>query len=163
MKVYQMNKTETGSVTYTFCLEQLPNIIQELHTLLVKHRVIALHGDLGAGKTTFTAALCRYLGTHDKADSPTFSLINQYSFEDEKGTEQIIYHTDWYRIKDEEEARVAGIEDMLESSFYLCFIEWPENAPALLPEYALHIWLQPGNVPEERILKITTDNTSEPV
>lgn len=128
--------------------------------ILQKHKVLALHGELGAGKTTFTTAFCHYLNTRETPDSPTFSLVNQYAFEDQKGCEQIIYHTDWYRLKDEEEARMAGIEDMLEEQYAWCVIEWSQNAPGLLPENTLHLYFKPGASPDSRVLTLKTVSES---
>lgn len=143
-------KTELNQISYT--ITELPGVVQKLLPIILNHKVIALHGDLGAGKTTFTSELCRLLQTKEVADSPTFSLINQYSYEDNTGAEQIIYHTDWYRIKDEEEARMAGIEDMLQNPFSLCIVEWSENAPGLLPDNTLHLWFLLGNEENSRTL-----------
>lgn len=97
------------------------------------HSVIAFYGEMGAGKTTFINALCRQLQVSDAVSSPTFSIINQYKTKRGK----IIYHMDLYRLKDEEEAMQAGVEDCLMSGD-LCFIEWPEKAPGLLPPGTLH-------------------------
>ena len=64
--------------------------------------------------------------------SPTFSIINEYRF-DERGHERKIYHIDLYRLKDEEEIMQAGVEDCL-SSGEICFVEWPSKAPELLAD-----------------------------
>ena len=105
--------------------------------LLIKQKsnlYLALHGEMGAGKTTFTQALCTALGVVDVVSSPTYSIINQYK----TNHEQIIYHMDLYRLKDEEEAVNAGVEDCLYSG-NICIVEWPEILPQLLPENTLHI------------------------
>lgn len=102
-------------------------------------KVITFNGGLGAGKTTFTRALCQYLGVKDVVSSPTFSLINEYVFEEEQGKNRLIYHSDWYRIADEEEAINAGIEDMLQHKDAYCIVEWAERAPGLLPEHYLEV------------------------
>jgi tRNA threonylcarbamoyladenosine biosynthesis protein TsaE len=101
--------------------------------LLGNKKVVAFNGQMGAGKTTFINAVCRALGVKDAMGSPTFSIINEYSYGDKK----IIYHLDLYRLKDEEEARQAGVEDCLYSG-QLCFAEWPEKAPSLFPEDTVH-------------------------
>lgn len=101
--------------------------------------VITFNGGLGAGKTTFTRALCTYLGVEDGVSSPTFSLINEYHFKDETGKDRVIFHSDWYRLNDEEEAIQAGIEDMLAQKQAWCIIEWAERAVALLPERILNV------------------------
>lgn len=99
--------------------------------------VIALVGDMGAGKTTFTSALIRAMGSKDVVNSPTFSIINQYA--DPKGDP--IYHMDLYRLRDEEEAIQAGIEECLYSGNF-CVVEWPEKAASLMPEDTIFVYLQ---------------------
>ncbi len=92
---------------------------------------------MGTGKTTFIHALCEELGVQSAISSPTFAIINEYS-----GTEvETIYHMDWYRLKNEEEAVNAGVEDSLLSG-NLCLIEWPENAAGLLPDDTFHIYME---------------------
>lgn len=109
-----------------------------------QYRVITFNGGLGAGKTTFTRALCAVLSVADVVSSPTFSLINEYHFTDGEGNEKVIYHSDWYRLRDEEEAIQAGIEDMLAQKEAWCFIEWAERAPGLLPAHYLEVNFEIG-------------------
>jgi tRNA threonylcarbamoyladenosine biosynthesis protein TsaE len=126
-------------------LFNLGNIEQAAKDFLGKDgnaSVIAFHGDLGAGKTTFISALCKAKGVKEVTSSPTFSLINDYVFKNKKGKEQHIYHLDLYRIRDEEEAIQAGIEDCLYSG-NLCLVEWPEKIAGLLPETTLHVTIIP--------------------
>lgn len=107
----------------------------------VKGNVFAFHGQMGAGKTTFIAALCRAKGTTDHIGSPTFSLINEYRYT-EGGVQKSIFHIDLYRLKDEEEAMNAGVEDCLYSG-NICFVEWPGKAPSLLPEDTIQVHVLP--------------------
>ncbi len=79
----------------------------------------------------------------DHIGSPTFSLINEYRFV-EGGITRSIFHIDLYRLKDEEEAMNAGVEDCLYSG-NVCFVEWPEKAPSLLPDYTVHVYMYPVN------------------
>ena len=103
-------------------------------------RVFAFHGEIGAGKTTFIHALCDVKGVKDVIGSPTFSIINEYLFS-ENGNEKKIYHIDLYRLKDEEEAKLAGIEDCLYSD-HICLVEWPEKSPGLFPDDTIHISIE---------------------
>lgn len=96
-------------------------------------KVWAIHGEMAAGKTTFIHALCENLRVTSAIGSPTYSIINEY-----KSDPGIIFHMDWYRLKDEEEALQAGVEDCIYSG-NLCLIEWPEKAPSLLPDDCFHI------------------------
>ena len=98
-----------------------------------EHRIIALHGAMGAGKTTFTAALCRALGVEaDAVSSPTFAIVNEYRT---SGGEPV-YHFDFYRIDNIAEALDIGFYDYIDSGFR-CIMEWPENIEPLLPEETL--------------------------
>ncbi|HEY6900641.1 MAG TPA: tRNA (adenosine(37)-N6)-threonylcarbamoyltransferase complex ATPase subunit type 1 TsaE [Puia sp.] len=89
--------------------------------------VYAFHGDMGAGKTTFIHALCTVKGVTDTVGSPTFSIINEYRCDGGR-----IFHIDLYRLKDEEEAIRAGVEDVLYSGD-ICLVEWPDRAPGIFP------------------------------
>jgi tRNA threonylcarbamoyladenosine biosynthesis protein TsaE len=85
-------------------------------------------GEMGSGKTTFIKSLCFLMGVRDAMSSPTFSIINEYNADSDKK----IYHFDFYRIKNEAEAYDIGSEEYFYSGD-LCFIEWPEKIPSLIP------------------------------
>lgn len=116
-------------------------------------KVFAFHGPMGAGKTTTIAALCRYKGVQEGASSPTFSIINEYTYT-EGGHPKTIFHIDLYRLKDDEEVVQTGVEDCVDSG-HVCFVEWPEKAPYLFDERALHIVIEPVNE-TARTVKILT-------
>lgn len=122
----------------TFTLSEIDPFSSDLLQYLegCNCRVIALHGEMGAGKTTLVSALLRSMGSTDHASSPTFSIINQYT--DAAGNP--VYHMDWYRLRDEEEALNAGVEDPLYSGHW-CLVEWPEKAASLLPEDTMHLYI----------------------
>lgn len=104
------------------------------------HNIIAFHAPMGAGKTTFTTAICHRLGVEDTVCSPTFTILNEYV----TGHGEPVYHFDFYRIKDLREAVDIGVDDYFYSG-NLCLIEWPENIGPLLPEETLsvHITVNP--------------------
>ncbi|HEU0109245.1 MAG TPA: tRNA (adenosine(37)-N6)-threonylcarbamoyltransferase complex ATPase subunit type 1 TsaE [Flavisolibacter sp.] len=114
-------------------------------------KVFAFHGAMGAGKTTIIESLCKAKGVKDVMGSPTFSIINEYSY-DENGVENIIYHIDLYRLKDEQEIIQAGVEDCIYSGA-VCFVEWPEKAPFLFDDKTVQVYLEAINE-EEREVKI---------
>ena len=121
----------------TFTLDTIKDAAASLLQMTGSATVIALHGQMGAGKTTFVHAVCDIRKVKDVVGSPTFSIINQYIYTEE-GKEKKIFHIDLYRLKDEEEAIQAGVEDCLYSG-HTCFVEWPERASGLLPEDAVHL------------------------
>ena len=92
-------------------------------------KVILFNGEMGAGKTTFIKALCEQLGVKNPTSSPTFSLVNEYQIADN----ELVYHFDVYRLKNQNEALDMGIDDYLYSGNW-CFIEWSEKIPDLIPE-----------------------------
>lgn len=116
--------------------EELPDLAQKILEASGDRRVFALHGDLGAGKTTLVKAICLQLGAGDVVKSPTFALVNEY-----EGHEGSIFHFDFYRIKRLEEIFDLGFEEYLDSGCY-CFIEWPEIADPLLPDDTVQIRLE---------------------
>ena len=96
---------------------------------------IYLHGDLGAGKTTFVRGVLRGLGHIGKVKSPTYTLVESYSF-----TNFNVYHFDLYRFIDEEEWDAAGFREYF-NPLSICMIEWPEKAEHILPEPDIHVQL----------------------
>lgn len=117
-----------------FTLENINQTAALVLTEAGQNRVFAFHGEMGAGKTTFINALCKALQVKDNISSPTFSIINQYS----TIGGATVYHMDLYRLKSNEEAVTAGVEDCLFSG-NTCFVEWPEKAPRIFPDDTLHI------------------------
>lgn len=112
--------------------DEARKFIKQLKTFTV----VSFHGNLGAGKTTFIKALCIELGVEENISSPTFSIINQYKTRENK----LIFHIDLYRLKDEEEAINAGVEESIYSSD-LCFIEWPERINSILPADTVNVFI----------------------
>ena len=92
------------------------------------HKVIVFNGEMGVGKTTLIKQLCLNLGIDQATSSPTFSLVNEYIYDEN----QKIYHFDLYRLKSENEALDFGIDEYLYSNNW-CFIEWADKIPNLLP------------------------------
>jgi tRNA threonylcarbamoyladenosine biosynthesis protein TsaE len=110
-------------------LSELPTAAVQLLEAIGDRNVLAFYGEMGAGKTTFIKAFCVALGVKETISSPTFSIVNEYL----SATGRKIYHFDFYRIKDINEAFDMGYEEYLYSDA-LCLIEWPEKIEALLPE-----------------------------
>ena len=121
---------------FTYKLTDIIDVATRFWQTIGTNKVIAFHGNMGAGKTTFIHALCETKGVKDVVGSPTFSIINEYYFPSGK-----IFHIDLYRLKDEEEAIRAGVEDCLYSD-YICFVEWPEKAPGIFPTDTVHVFIE---------------------
>jgi tRNA threonylcarbamoyladenosine biosynthesis protein TsaE len=133
---------------YPFNLETINDAARWFWDQLGDRKVIAMHGHMGAGKTSFVHALCDVRQVADPVSSPTFSLVNEYLL---PGGDKI-YHIDLYRIKDVEEAIQAGIEDVIYSGS-VCFVEWPEKAPELFPLDSVEVQLS-VNPDQSRTIKL---------
>ncbi len=120
-----------------FGLDQINSVAAAIWKEGKKHPVWAFYAPMGSGKTTFIHALCELLGVESNISSPTYSIINEYQTKDLKA----IYHIDLYRLKGEQEALNAGVEEPLMSG-NTCFVEWPENAARLLPDNTFHVSLE---------------------
>jgi tRNA threonylcarbamoyladenosine biosynthesis protein TsaE len=125
---------------FHFSLENIREVAMAFWKMAGEAKVIAFHGQMGAGKTTFIHALCEVKGVKDTVSSPTFSIINEYAYT-ENGISNKIFHLDLYRLKDEEEAIQAGVEDCLYSD-NICLAEWPEKAPGIFPVDTLHVYIE---------------------
>lgn len=115
-------------------LDEISKAAAEFKAAIGDHKVIAFHGEMGAGKTTFIKALCKEFGVTDNVSSPTFAIINEYLTPD-KST---IYHFDLYRLETIADLQNIGAEDYFYSG-RLCLIEWPEIAKPLLPGNVLDV------------------------
>ncbi|MFI5133106.1 MAG: tRNA (adenosine(37)-N6)-threonylcarbamoyltransferase complex ATPase subunit type 1 TsaE [Chitinophagales bacterium] len=125
---------------WTFSLYDIQETATSFWKAVNHARILAFHGQMGSGKTTFIHALCDVKKVKDVVGSPTFSIINEYVFSEE-GKEKKIYHIDLYRLKDEAEAIQAGVEDCLYSD-HICLLEWPEKIPSILPEETIPIYIE---------------------
>ena len=104
------------------------------------HDLIAFYAPMGAGKTTFTTAICRALGVEgDAISSPTFSIVNEYRTK----SGESIFHFDFYRINKTSEALDIGFYDYIDSGC-LCLMEWPENIEDILPDETLKVCINVG-------------------
>ena len=118
-----------------YTLDQVPYIAKEI-LRSVKKNILLFYGEIGTGKTTLIKELVKQLGVQEVASSPTFSLVNEYLSKHK----ETIYHFDFYRIENEEEAYDIGIEEYFDSNCR-CLIEWPEKVENLLPLESVAIYL----------------------
>jgi tRNA threonylcarbamoyladenosine biosynthesis protein TsaE len=120
----------------TFTLPEIDNLARVFWESFPDKKIYAFKGNMGAGKTSFIRALCQLKNVNETVGSPTFSIVNEYSFNG-----GIIYHMDFYRLKNEEEAIRAGVEDCLYSG-ETCLVEWPDRAPGIFPDDSFGILLE---------------------
>jgi tRNA threonylcarbamoyladenosine biosynthesis protein TsaE len=119
-------------------LEDIDRAAGQFLSEIGENKLIAFYAPMGAGKTTFTTALCRRLGVNEDAvSSPTFAIVNEYR----TGNGEPMYHFDFYRITKTEEALDIGFYDYLDSGC-LCIMEWPENIGDILPDETLHVTIK---------------------
>ena len=116
-------------------LQDLDRAAGEFLEEIGDNKIIALYAPMGAGKTTFTTALCKRLGVvEDAVSSPTFAIVNEYR----TASGEPMYHFDFYRIAKLQEAVDIGFFDYIDSGD-LCIMEWPENIEDILPEETLRV------------------------
>lgn len=118
-------------------IAQLPLAAKQILQLSQGRKIFAFYGEMGTGKTTIIKELCRQLGSHDSFSSPTYNIVNEYLLSPSSAVSKI-YHIDFYRVNNIEEAIALGIEDYLSGDSY-CFIEWPELIEHMLPQETVKI------------------------
>jgi len=123
-------------------IEALDKAVNALFHFSKNKKKWLFYGEIGAGKTTFIQSICQRLGVKENVVSPTFSLVNQYTYTDSSTQKEgYVHHLDLYRLKDTQEAMDIGIEDMLYDKGY-CFIEWAEIIEPILPEETVRIYIE---------------------
>ncbi|MGV8877951.1 MAG: tRNA (adenosine(37)-N6)-threonylcarbamoyltransferase complex ATPase subunit type 1 TsaE [Sphingobacteriaceae bacterium] len=114
-------------------LNSLPEISTQIVDFARMEPIWLFYGEMGAGKTTLIKSICLALGVTDLVSSPTFSIINDY--QSKNGS---VYHFDFYRLKNQDEALDMGYEEYFYSGNY-CLVEWPEKISKLLPQTYIRI------------------------
>lgn len=134
--------------------EETQQLAEKLASVLKGGEVIAYFGDLGMGKTTFTAGLAKGLGIDAEVSSPTFALVHEY------GGQPPLYHFDMYRITTYDDLCSTGFFDYIDSGAILA-VEWSENIEAVLPDNTVRIEISRGSTDEERIFRIYGEDIYE--
>ncbi len=117
-----------------------------------KAMILALVGDLGAGKTTFAQAFAKALGVNDRILSPTFLIFKRYAIA--CGGFSNFYHTDAYRIKNAAELDVLGFAQILKDQRNIVLIEWADKIKEIIPRNALWLEFKHGNTLNERVVAL---------
>lgn len=118
-------------------LDELPQAATRFAEAMGGDTLFAFSAPMGAGKTTFIAEVCRCLGVTEPVNSPTFSIVNEYR----DGEDRPLYHFDFYRMDDPRQALDIGVEDYFASGC-VCFMEWPENVEAILPDDTVSVSIE---------------------
>ncbi|HTM98764.1 MAG TPA: tRNA (adenosine(37)-N6)-threonylcarbamoyltransferase complex ATPase subunit type 1 TsaE [Pedobacter sp.] len=114
-------------------INELKSVAEQLHEFANNEKFFVFEGEMAAGKTTLIKAFCAVLGVTEVVSSPTFSIVNEY--ETANGP---IYHFDFYRLKNLQEAYDIGYEEYFYSGDY-CLVEWPTKVEELLPEQYIKV------------------------
>ena len=126
---------------------ELNSVAEQLLDFANGEKFFVFEGEMAAGKTTFIKAFCAILGVDDVVSSPTFSIVNEY--DSQAG---VIYHFDFYRLKNLQEAYDIGYEEYFYSNEY-CLVEWPTKVEELLPEKYIKVEIKiTGN--EQRLFNL---------
>jgi len=128
--------------------EGLENAAQEIIDFAGDKKIWLFYGEMGSGKTTLIKAISKVFGVEDMVQSPTFSIVKEYR----NPENDIFYHFDFYRIKNETEALDVGIDEYFDSG-EICFIEWPEKVSNLIPDSYISIEIK-MNTETSRILNL---------
>ena len=114
-------------------------------------RVVVLRGEVGAGKTTLVKGIAEALGaaTEDEVTSPTFTLLHEY-----KGPKVTVYHLDLYRLEDEAQIAVLGLEEMADEANALLLVEWGERFPSVVAMATAEIAMGQGEEENERLMMV---------
>ena len=131
------------------CPEDTWRIAEKLVSLVNKKGIIALHGDLGAGKTCFVQGMSRALGIGIPISSPTYTLIDEYE------GENTLYHIDLYRLSNSIEVLGIGLEEYFEKDGLIA-IEWAERGEDLLPEDSIHVHITKDDEFKRRTIEVYT-------
>jgi len=127
------------------------NELDEVAEFLCKHhlhnKIFLFYGEVGAGKTTLIKKICKYLKIEDNVTSPTFSIVNKYTYT----KNYIVSHFDFYRVKNISEVYNIGVYEYLNNSKF-CFFEWPEVANEIFTDKYLKIFIKVKN--SKRIINI---------
>jgi tRNA threonylcarbamoyladenosine biosynthesis protein TsaE len=142
-----MNTSRTSEQIISRSPEETRALAARVLAALPERAVIALHGELGSGKTCFVQGLALVLGIGQPVTSPTFTMINEY-----RG-ERPLYHVDLYRVRNPDEAVDLGLDEYLPADG-ITVIEWAERAGDLIPPDAAHVYFRTLKDPDEREIRI---------
>lgn len=137
--------------------EQTQRLGARLGALLPRHAIVALHGPLGAGKTSFARGIGAGWGADQPLRSPTFTLVQEHR---RPGDDARLYHIDLYRATNESDLASLGLEEIFDDEDSVCLIEWPERIARLIPDDAIHVKLDIVSDTRRQLTISTQDPTT---
>lgn len=130
-------------------LTNLPEVCAALLEFTAQNHVVCFKGEMGTGKTTLIKEFCNFIGCQDHVSSPTYSLVNEYLLPNNHK----VYHFDFYRINNPEDALNFGVEEYFYSK-NLCLIEWGENINKYLPTPYIEVAIEAENEHRDYVIKL---------
>ena len=134
-----ITRGDEKKVSHSYSLKDTEKIARELTRRLSGGDVIALSGELGAGKTTFVQGIAREFGIKDAVTSPTFVIMNAYEVSPDDRGITALCHIDAYRLEKGKELASIGVEEYMGNPSVVTLIEWPERVAEILPESTLWV------------------------
>lgn len=128
-----------------YSISEIHRAVEYIKPYLDEYKIVLFNGPMGAGKTTLISALCKSMSSTDEHSSPTYAIVNEYD-----SSYGIIYHFDFYRLKNISEAFDIGVEEYLYSNNY-CFLEWSEKIQELLPNKYLVVEIEINSETERNL------------
>ncbi len=120
-------------------VEETEHFARRLAQILPPGSVIALQGDLGAGKTVFSRGFAAGMGITEPVSSPTYTIVQEYPLPGGKG---MLYHLDLYRIENVGSALAFGVDEFLDDPASTALLEWPERIEGIIPDSALWVTIR---------------------
>jgi len=140
-------RTGTEPWVYTHSAEETRAFARRFARTLRPGTVLALHGELGAGKTCFVQGLAEGLEVKGIVTSPTYILVHEHE------GRLPLYHVDFYRLGSVDEVQDLGFAELMESGGVVA-VEWPDCAAPLLPAHTIHLYLESGEDPDTRRIRV---------
>ena len=135
--------------------EEMKELAIEIGEGLEGGEIIALEGDLGAGKTFFTQQLAHYLGVKDRVASPTFVLMKQYTISHKPSAIRQLVHIDCYRLDDPQELYYLGVEEYINHPEAVVVIEWADRLRDYIKSFKKVIWIKIELEGEKRVITVS--------
>ncbi len=136
--------------------DETESLGRQLAGLLPRGCVVALYGELAAGKTCFVRGMAHHFTRDEVVHSPTFTLVNEY------GIDPKLYHVDLYRLEGSVDLAMLGYEELFDSDAGICVVEWADRAAEVLPARRVDVYLDYGYAPDVRNIAVVNHGCDLP-